>query len=91
MFKIKRDSDGNVTRFKARLVAKSFTQKYRIDYCETFSPVIRSSTLRILFSMAVEFDWDVATAFFYEDLKEDVYMHQPEGMLTAKENKVYAG
>lgn len=96
VFKIKRDSetkDGNVTKFKARLIAKGFTQKYGIDYCETFSPIV-SSTLRILFSMAVEFDWeidhwDVTTAFLYGDLKEEVYMHQPEGMLTPeKENKV---
>lgn len=56
VFKLKRDSDGNVTKYKARLVAKGFIQKYGIDYCETFSPVVRSSTLRILFSMAVEFD-----------------------------------
>lgn len=94
VFKIKRDSDGNVTRFKTRLVAKGFTQKYGIDYYETFSPVVRSSTLRILFSMAIEFDWeidhwDVTTTFLYGDLKEEVYMHRPEGMLSpGKENKV---
>lgn len=48
VFKIKRDSDDNVEKFKARLVAKGFSQTHGVDYFETYSPVIRHSTLRYL-------------------------------------------
>lgn len=94
VFKIKRDSDGKVSKYKARLVAKGFTQVRGIDYNETYSPVVRSSTLRLLFSLAVEFDWiidqwDVTTAFLYGKLKEDIYMLQPEGaVVQGQETKV---
>lgn len=86
LFKLKKDSDGNVVKHKARLVAKGFTQKYGVDYMETFSPVVRGSTLRMLFAMAVENDWeidhwDVTTAFLYGKLQDEVYMVQPEGMV----------
>lgn len=54
VFKIKRDNNGNVSKYKARLVAKSFTQKYLVDYNETFSPVVRYSTLRMFFALAAE-------------------------------------
>jgi hypothetical protein len=81
IFKKKRDSDGNI-KYKA-LVAKGCSQIYGIDYQETFSPVVRYSTLRMLFSLAVQLDMtidhmDVVTAFLNGDLKEEVYMEQPE-------------
>lgn len=82
IFKIKKEPGGK-ERYKARLVARGFTQKYGLDYTETFSPVIRHSTLRLLFAIAVENDlsidqMDVVTAFLNGDLTERVYMKQPK-------------
>lgn len=94
IFKIKKDSDGKVIKYKARLVAKGFTQVRGTDYSETYSPVVRSSTLRLLFSLAAEKDWfidqwDVTTAFLYGKIKEDIYMLQPKGAIVpGKETKV---
>ncbi len=84
-FKIKRDENGRITKFKARLVAKGFTQKFGIDYLETFSPVIKFTTLRILFCIAAHKDYemhqiDITGAFLNGKLNEDIYMDVPEGV-----------
>lgn len=81
VFKKKYDSVGNV-RYRARLVAKGFSQKAGIDYHETFSPVLRYTTLRLLFSIAVKLGLDirhldVTTAFLNGFLNESVYMQKP--------------
>lgn len=83
VFKLKLDSAGNVTH-RARLVAKGFTQKPGVDYDETFSPVVRHSSLRFLIALSLHLDLkithlDVTTAFLNGSLKETVYMLQPEG------------
>lgn len=94
VFKIKRNSDGSISRYKARLVAKGFTQVYGEDYDETFSPVVRNSTIRFLMALSIELDLsidhlDVMTAFLNGELEEDVYMEQPEGFIVAgQEHKV---
>lgn len=93
VFKTKLNTDGSVL-YKARLVAKGFTQTYGVDYFETFAPVVRRTTLRILFSTAVNYDLmidhlDVKTAFLNGDLDETVYMSQPEGFVVeGKEHMV---
>ena len=70
LFKIKRDKDGNILRYKARFVAKGFSQKPGQDFNKTFAPVMQTSLLRSLFALAAEEDWecdhvDVKTAFLY--------------------------
>ena len=84
MFKVKHASDGTVERFKGRLVAKGYAQKYGSDYFETFSPVVRYTSVRALLAFAVQNDMiihqmDVVTAFLNGKLSEDIYMQQPEG------------
>lgn len=83
LFRIKEEV-GNKSRYKARLVARGFSQRYGVDYDETFSPVVRHSSLRLLLALAVEKklnvdQMDVKTAFLNGDLSETVYMKQPEG------------
>ena len=73
-----------VERFKGRLVAKGFTQTYGIDYDETFSPVVRFSSIRALLAFAVQnnmliHQMDVVTVFLSGKLDEEIYMHQPDG------------
>uniref|UniRef100_A0AAV1TFY3 Integrase catalytic domain-containing protein n=2 Tax=Peronospora matthiolae TaxID=2874970 RepID=A0AAV1TFY3_9STRA len=85
VFKIKRKADGSVEKYKARLVAKGFKKKYGIDYTETFSPVVKYVTLRMVIAITKYFDWpldqlDVVTAFLYGVMKEKVYCVIPEGV-----------
>jgi transposase InsO family protein len=91
IFKHKFDAEGNKS-YKARLVAQGYSQSYGIDYFETFSPVVRKSTIRLLFSLAVHKKllidhFDVNTAFLNGNLQEIVYMKQPENFIENK-NKV---
>ncbi|KAG2958598.1 hypothetical protein PC119_g26969 [Phytophthora cactorum] len=85
VFKIKRKADRSIEKYKARLVAKGFKQKYGIDYTETFSPVVKYVTLRMVIAIAKYFGWpldqlDVVTAFLYGIMKEQVFCIVPEGV-----------
>ena len=83
VFRIKYNSDGSVSRCKARLVAKGFHQTQRLDFNETFSPVIKSLTIRIILSIAVMNHWvlkqiEINNVFLNGYLTEEVYMQQPK-------------
>jgi hypothetical protein len=88
VLKIKRKADGTVDKYKARLVAKGYAQKAGIDYDETFAPVAKFTSIRMLLALAAHHDFeihqmDVKTAFLNGDLDVDIYMEQPEGYSTA--------
>ena len=70
VFHIKRRSDGAIDRYKARLAAKAFKQRYGLDYEDTFSPVVKAATIRLVLSIAVSRGWclrqlDVQNAFLH--------------------------
>ena len=84
VFRVKKDSKGRILRNKARLVVKGYAQREGIDYGEIFSPVARMESIRILIASAAEEKWelhhlDVITTFLHGEIKEDIYITQPEG------------
>ena len=86
ILKVKRDEDGGVDRFKARLVAQGYSQVKGVDYDEVFSPVARYTSVRSLLALANAHDleihqMDVKTAFLNGSLDCDIYMSQPEGFV----------
>ena len=95
VFALKRDVYGNIERYKARLVARGFKQEEGVDYFETFSPVARTSSIRIILALVAMYDYELAqadaiTAYLNSSLDEKLYMKQPEGFeVKGKEDKVY--
>jgi len=85
LFNIKRKVDGSVDRYKARIVAGGRRQKEGIDFKDTFAPVAKFASLRVLLTMVALEDLegeqaDIVTAFLYGELDEVVYMKVPEGV-----------
>ena len=83
VFKAKCDDEGNISRYKARLVAKGYSQKFGVDYNETYSPVVRYTSIRYLIALAARenlkiYQMDVTTAFLQGDLNESIYIDQPD-------------
>ena len=93
VFRVKEDSEGNMARYKARLVAQEFTQQLHFDDEETFAPVLKHSTFRILVAVAAAKNFelkqlDVETAYLHSKVEEEIYMRQPPGYtVESKDNK----
>lgn len=89
VFKTKRTADGNIDKLKARVVAQGFRQVPGRDYTETYAPVARADSIKVLFAVAASgglhlSQYDIKTAYLYADLDEEIYMKPPVGMAGCK-------
>ena len=92
IFKRKLKQDGSIKKYKACLVAKDFKQRKDVDYFNTFAPVTKITSIRVLIALAsihnlVVHQMDVKTAFLNGDLEEEIYMDQPEGCVVPGKEK----
>jgi hypothetical protein len=93
IFKTKLNVDGKINKHKARLVVKGYSQEAGIDFTETFAPVSRHETMKLLLALVAQNDWytfqlDVKSAFLNGVLNEEIYVEQPAGFENST-NKVY--
>lgn len=94
VYKVKKDSSGEIVKHKARLVAKGYVQQPGVDYDDAFAPVARIESIRLLLALAAHEGWqvhhmDVKSAFLNGELVEEVYVRQPPGFIVdCQEEKV---
>lgn len=94
VFKVKENEKGDIVKYKARVVAQGYAQKFGVDYDQVYAPVVSYTTLRTLLAVAgrnnfVLRHFDIKTAYLYGTLDEEVYMRQPPGFeMPGKENLV---
>lgn len=84
VYKVKRDLDGNIARFKARWVVKGYLQQFGVDYDQTFAAIVKPMAFSVLLVIAAFFDldidqMDVKTAFLYDLIDQLVYVESPKG------------
>ena len=84
VYKVKRNADGSIERYKGRLVAKGFSQRPGLDFTEVFAPTARQASIRLILALAAIEDLhlhsiDISHAFINGELEEEIYMEQPEG------------
>ncbi|KAJ6917859.1 Retrovirus-related Pol polyprotein from transposon RE1 [Populus alba x Populus x berolinensis] len=95
VYRTKFNADGSINKHKARLVVKGYAQMFGVDFFETFAPVARLDTIRMLFALAAQNDWtihqmDVKSAFLNGYLEEEIFVELPEGFIVqGEEEKVY--
>ena len=95
VFRIKYNLDGSINKLKARLVIKGYSQEYGVDFSNTFAPMARHDTIRVLVALIVKMGWkihylDVKLAFLNGVLEKDIYVKYPEGFqVLGCEDKVY--
>ena len=92
IFKRKLRTDGTIDKYKVRLVTKRYQQNEGLDFFDTYSPVTRITSIRMLIAIAAIHDFeihqmDVKTAFLNGDLDEEIYMEQPEGFVVKEQEK----
>ena len=92
VYKFKKDENGRIRRFKARLVGRGFTQIFSVDYDDTYAPVAKLASLRIILTIAAAEDleleqMDVVAAFWAEKLDTEIYMEHAEGFKQGTEKE----
>jgi hypothetical protein len=90
VFKVKRDENGKIVKYKARIVAKGYVQRQGVDFEEVYAPVARIESVRLVLALAAHVGWtvhhmDVKSAFLNGELQEEVYVSQPPGFVIAGE------
>jgi hypothetical protein len=95
IFKTKFNADNSINKYKAKLVVKGYAQIFGVDYSDTFAPIARLDTIRLLLAIAAQKGWkvfqlDVKSAFLNGVLQEEIYVEQPDGfVIQGEEDKVY--